>query len=555
MKLIQSFKRLVLIASVAAVLLLTVFSPAPTQAQSVQWNGGESVLYYYFLNPLCGAFGGACGGWIPGVGNANITITYSADVIDQTTSSIILPGSSIPVGTPLNFKIKDFTDTDIYWFGTGYSQDSPYGHFETSAGAPSTYGQCAGQDYVGAQYHHGLWKVYVPLSVAPPITSISHSGTAGLSCDASGALCTVTSPGTIDTTFNYGNTFGKFYYQYGYDGINGFGCVGRGAMQNNTSQTPSYSYGGEGQPLFSAEDYGLNTNGYSMPVAARSINFTATAVGSGVGPNIPTIIGPTTGDTGTSYTFNFTATHPEGTTLRYGVDWDNDSSVDEWLPSSGFVASGVSESQSRSWPSTGSYIFQALAQDSNGVNSGWANHTITISAGLGGGSACNDGIDNDGDGKVDFPVDDGCSGTSDNNEAAQCEDGIDNDGNGLIDYPADSTCSSSLDDVEGGVEANLSLTASPGITRPGETVTLNWSATGTESCSIGGSNSDSWILVGQSGAVVTSAISEETSFTLTCEKTGGGIEQKSVTVKITPSFQEVFRNIPSTIASVLAAIF
>ena len=50
---------------------------------------------------------------------------------------------------------------------------------------------------------------------------------------------------------------------------------------------------------------------------------------------------------------------------------------------------------------------------------------------------CSDGLDNDGDGLVDFPADCGCTDPSDNSEApntaTECNDGIDNDGDGLVD--------------------------------------------------------------------------------------------------------------------------
>jgi uncharacterized repeat protein (TIGR01451 family) len=67
--------------------------------------------------------------------------------------------------------------------------------------------------------------------------------------------------------------------------------------------------------------------------------------------------------------------------------------------------------------------------------------------------ACRDGIDNDGDGKIDFPNDPGCPTPLDNDETdpvrEQCRDGIDNDGDGLIDFLRDPGCGSSLDDNEG----------------------------------------------------------------------------------------------------------
>lgn len=65
-------------------------------------------------------------------------------------------------------------------------------------------------------------------------------------------------------------------------------------------------------------------------------------------------------------------------------------------------------------------------------------------------AACNDGIDNDGDGVADFPNDAGCTSTSDNDEAdtcpgtgcPTCSDGLDNDGDLLIDFPDDPSCAS-----------------------------------------------------------------------------------------------------------------
>src|SRR3989344_2538889 len=65
---------------------------------------------------------------------------------------------------------------------------------------------------------------------------------------------------------------------------------------------------------------------------------------------------------------------------------------------------------------------------------------------------CSDGIDNDGDGFIDYPNDPGCSSADDDDETnvplPQCSDGIDNDGDGFIDYPNDPGCSSADDDDE-----------------------------------------------------------------------------------------------------------
>ncbi len=63
--------------------------------------------------------------------------------------------------------------------------------------------------------------------------------------------------------------------------------------------------------------------------------------------------------------------------------------------------------------------------------------------------ACNDEIDNDGDGLIDYPDDPGCASAVDPSETDAlrvCDDGVDNDGDGKIDYPADPGCLS-LDDT------------------------------------------------------------------------------------------------------------
>ncbi|MCI0551308.1 MAG: hypothetical protein L0287_10155, partial [Anaerolineae bacterium] len=64
---------------------------------------------------------------------------------------------------------------------------------------------------------------------------------------------------------------------------------------------------------------------------------------------------------------------------------------------------------------------------------------------------CNDGIDNDGDGLIDFPADCGCTDASDTTEAPnptrECNNGIDNDGDGFTDL-ADCGCANACDSSE-----------------------------------------------------------------------------------------------------------
>ncbi|MEO8704209.1 MAG: hypothetical protein ABI867_29420 [Kofleriaceae bacterium] len=71
---------------------------------------------------------------------------------------------------------------------------------------------------------------------------------------------------------------------------------------------------------------------------------------------------------------------------------------------------------------------------------------------------CNDGIDDDGDGKIDFPLDPGCGSPSDGTEeddcpsgpnCPQCANGVDDDGDGQTDFPLDTTCAGAGGFIEG----------------------------------------------------------------------------------------------------------
>src|SRR4030095_12097545 len=48
--------------------------------------------------------------------------------------------------------------------------------------------------------------------------------------------------------------------------------------------------------------------------------------------------------------------------------------------------------------------------------------------------ACSDSVDNDGDGRTDFPADVGCCDANGTVENPQCQDGSDNDLDGGIDF-------------------------------------------------------------------------------------------------------------------------
>ncbi len=92
---------------------------------------------------------------------------------------------------------------------------------------------------------------------------------------------------------------------------------------------------------------------------------------------------------------------------------------------------------------------------------------------------CSDGVDDDGDGKNDFPTDPGCTSPDDNDETdscpgagpgcPQCGDGVDNDSDGLTDYPNDPNCTSAATSSESCVDTDVVPTIT-GTTTSGTTV-------------------------------------------------------------------------------------
>jgi hypothetical protein len=98
-------------------------------------------------------------------------------------------------------------------------------------------------------------------------------------------------------------------------------------------------------------------------------------------PNKPTTpSGPITGVTGVLYTYKTSAVDPDSDKVKYGWDWDGDSSVDQWDDNGGsYYNSGVLISTQHSWSKEGTYYIRVIAEDINGAQSVWSNPlTVTI---------------------------------------------------------------------------------------------------------------------------------------------------------------------------------
>ncbi len=132
------------------------------------------------------------------------------------------------------------------------------------------------------------------------------------------------------------------------------------------------------------------------------------------------------------------------------------SQVDIPAPATGYYFAVVDGQ----WGGSGPYQLSITGHIAvgNPCIAGDTNFTCAVGSSCTGGvcaaTACNDGIDNDGDAVSDYPADPGCLSISDADETddcpagplcPQCSNDIDDDGDGNIDYPADDSCGAASD--------------------------------------------------------------------------------------------------------------
>jgi len=91
-------------------------------------------------------------------------------------------------------------------------------------------------------------------------------------------------------------------------------------------------------------------------------------------PNKPTIDGPTRGKPGHIYSYNITATDPDGDNISYTVEFNNGSSGSTHGP---FI-SGYTLEVYTVWSQQGTYTIQAKAKDEFGLESDWATLEVTM---------------------------------------------------------------------------------------------------------------------------------------------------------------------------------
>ncbi len=371
------------------------------------WNKAIIKNFVYYWNKSDGLLGNnvAENGWAEALSDPNITVKYNTKIMKKNpdgTYTEIPDESTVSPGDKLRFQFIPHHPYDIYWFGTGYSADSPYGEWRANMDPPPKIDDdgddvadmvtCEDKDFVTVdEWIDFNYGVYIPLVIAPPTKTITIptglTNCTNMSIDEKGSYfkeCTVASSSVsqIKPTFNFAETTGKFYYRYSIivpPTLTGlvfieYNCLGNQVALKSFSKDFTY----ENYPFIPNDDF-------TLEVPPQSITYTlniATPPATNQPPNPPTITGATTTvvnkTVGDSYTF--VATDPDDNQIKYEIDWDatdveGETIYRQWLPSSEYVNSGTPLSTPFTFSSL-PHMFRARTVDEHGATSSWRTYTV-----------------------------------------------------------------------------------------------------------------------------------------------------------------------------------
>lgn len=273
---------------------------------------------------------------------ADYTVVYRATFVNQATGREISSGATLPAGTVVELRPGTRANggvktSDVQYNFTGSVMGTPNGAWDRGYNPADRIGSGLGLGCGG--FLDLYYNIYTAFNVDKVPETFSLSGVA----------FTELSPGVYRLDGN-GSGVAKVHFPSTTGTWNSYAKAASATGQGCTGGLRA-----------------INTN-----IRATSIDFTFNVTGGNETPNPPSITGPSTCTVNVSSNFNFSGTDPDGDQVRYGVDWDMNGSVDQWVPGSGRVNSGTSRSAGHTWSTTGTKNFRALTQDSNGSNSGWS---------------------------------------------------------------------------------------------------------------------------------------------------------------------------------------
>ena len=512
-------------AVLASFILLML--PTAASAASVVWSQVSPSVFSMTLTQTAGVVSLIMNLEHPGVSVTYHANAYKLDDYGQK-ARLLYPSDSLPVGTKVLFTFpadSQFSDADIVWYATGSAIGTPYGQWVPGSGDARN-GACNGQPYatnvpiIHPSYNGtpgnpldntagGTASEYALLSIAPPGRYIGVSGPVSCTDAANGdKTCTLTGEGTVSATYTFNatqaNFFGGMYYNF----------TRQDFIDPSYGQTEGCRDFGELEPAIMVPQ---QTIAYQIAVAPISES-----------PAAPTVSSSASCTAGTAFSLSFTSTDPSGHQLKYGVDWDTDGSVDQWVPPNGYVDSGTSQSASRTYAIAGQKAVKVISQNDQGVSSSWTSYTFTCADGSI--SACPSGYVKQGNSCV---------------LANQCAQLPRCSGDDLVDSCTGATIQTCSYGCRSGAcvvvaPPSAALHATPSLVRSSNTTSVSWSSSNTASCTVHGTNGDSWAGTSSSGKT-SSPIIEQTIYTLHCIGLAGASPSsvdKSVTVNLLPKFSE-----------------
>jgi hypothetical protein len=105
--------------------------------------------------------------------------------------------------------------------------------------------------------------------------------------------------------------------------------------------------------------YSLNGGKSWVPVPDSDACFKTYGSKTNLGPDTPTIKGPTSGKIGKEYEYTFVTIDPEDDDVYYWIDW-GDQTFEEWI---GPYSSGNEITLTHTWAEQGTYTIKAKAKD------------------------------------------------------------------------------------------------------------------------------------------------------------------------------------------------
>lgn len=380
---------------VLIVLISAVFPISFAQAESVVWS--KTLNEAFEVRNASSAYK------LHTLTNPNLQIRYNSRVVNANTGQVLSCGAKVAPDTKIRFEFIPHEYTDVAWFGTGSSYDSPYGSWNEKAGRSSG-SICQEKNFymIGIHTHKGhvakfkpgdtktmesiyKFKNYMDFSVNPPTKTISGlSDVSGCQTLENGNVeCRVNEEKTLSAKFDFAETYSQLYYGF----KNNIGNSNEKCYATENPLSKAFSavgatsswVGGRGgysvaQPQKVAEPI-------KIPIPAQSISCPIYVADSGTNtpPNAPRITvnnGEKSCVSGANISYGATSVDadrdPEDSQLRYLIDWDSDGTADQIVPSTGYVSSNTTQTFSFvSRGDEGEQTFKVAAQDKGGLLSPW----------------------------------------------------------------------------------------------------------------------------------------------------------------------------------------